>query len=114
MPAILAARGRFRCDYGHEPWNQQSAYNFAAVALPSGTRIGVYEVVAPLGSGGMGEVYRARDTTLGRVVAIKVLLPEFSDAARLERFEREARVLAALNHPHVGAIYEVEDFGGSR
>ena len=62
----------------------------------------------------MGEVYRARDTALGREVAIKVLPAEFTDAERLSRFEREARVLATLNHPHVAAIYGIEEFGGSR
>ncbi len=73
-------------------------------------RIGVYQVLAPLGAGGMGEVYRARDTRLGRDVAIKILPRAFTaDPDRLARFEREARVLAALNHPHIGAIYGVED-----
>src|SRR5262249_15385337 len=74
-----------------------------------GLRIGVYEVLSPLGAGGMGEVYRARDTDLGREVAIKVLPTIFtSDPQRLARFEREARVLASLNHPHIGAIYGLE------
>jgi eukaryotic-like serine/threonine-protein kinase len=75
----------------------------------AGRRIGVYDVLSPLGAGGMGEVYRARDTALGREVAIKVLPTIFtSDPERLTRFEREARVLAALNHPHIGAIYGLE------
>ncbi len=75
-----------------------------------GQRIGTYEVIARIGAGGMGEVYRARDLKLGRDVAIKVLPPLFvRDAERLARFEREARVLAALNHPNIGAIYGVED-----
>ena len=79
------------------------------MALEPGTRIGAYEVVGPLGAGGMGEVYRARDPTLHRDVAIKVLPPEFAgDAARLGRFEREARLLASLNHPNIAAIYGVE------
>ena len=74
-----------------------------------GRRIGTYEVLSRLGSGGMGEVYRARDTQLGRDVAIKVLPAAFvADRERLARFEREARVLASLNHPHIGAIYGVE------
>ena len=84
------------------------------MTLRAGDRLGVYEIVAPLGAGGMGEVYRARDTTLQRDVAIKVLSAAFTDDAdRLARFEREARVLAALNHPHVGAIYGIEKFGGA-
>jgi serine/threonine-protein kinase len=78
-----------------------------------GTRIGAYEVIAGLGAGGMGEVYRAHDTKLGRDVAIKLLPPLFtSDPDRLARFEREARVLASLNHPHIGAIYGLEDAAG--
>ncbi len=75
-----------------------------------GRRLGVYKVLALLGAGGMGEVYRARDTRLGRDVALKVLPNEFSDHPdRLARFEREARALAALNHPHIATIYGVED-----
>jgi len=77
-----------------------------------GRRIGVFEVQRLLGVGGMGEVYRARDTRLGRDVAIKILPRAFKDDAdRLARFEREARVLASLNHPHIGAIYGLEDAG---
>ena len=80
------------------------------MALPVGTRIGVHEIVALLGAGGMGEVYRARDTKLGRDVALKILPRPFTaDADRAARFEREARLLASLNHPHIGAIYGFED-----
>ena len=80
------------------------------MSLTPGVRLGVYEIQAPLGAGGMGEVYRARDTRLGRDVAIKVLPNAFTrDAERLARFEREARVLASLNHPHIAAIYGVEE-----
>ena len=80
-----------------------------------GQQIGSYTVQAPLGVGGMGEVYRARDGTLGRDVAIKVLPRAFSiDPDRRARFAREARLLAALNHPHIGAIYGVEDGNGVR
>jgi serine/threonine protein kinase len=76
------------------------------VALASGTRIGVYEIVGPLGAGGMGEVYRATDTRLGRAVALKTLPPEFAlDPDRRLRFEREAKTLATLNHPHIAQIY---------
>src|SRR5262245_40956017 len=77
-----------------------------------GRRFGVYEILAQIGEGGMGQVYRTRDTTLGRDVAIKLLPPAFTtDADRLARFEREARILAALNHPHIGAIYGLVDIG---
>jgi serine/threonine protein kinase/dipeptidyl aminopeptidase/acylaminoacyl peptidase len=79
-------------------------------SMLTGRRLGGYQVLAPLGAGGMGEVYRARDTRLGRDVAIKILPRAFTaDAGRLARFEREARVLASLNHPHIGAIHGIED-----
>jgi eukaryotic-like serine/threonine-protein kinase len=78
------------------------------MALASGTRLGPYEIVAPLGAGGMGEVYRARDTRLERDVAIKVLPDAFArDAERLRRFENEARTIATLNHPNILSIYDV-------
>ena len=81
--------------------------------LAAGLRVGPYEIVAPLGAGGMGEVYRAHDTKLGRDVAIKVLPAAFTgDPERLTRFDAEARMLAALNHPHIGSIYGLEDAGG--
>jgi len=78
------------------------------MTLSSGVRLGPYEIQAPLGAGGMGEVYRARDTRLGREVAIKIL-PEFfaRDPERLHRFERETRAVATLNHPNILAIYDV-------
>ena len=80
-----------------------------------GRRIGTYEIRARLGAGGMGEVYRAHDHTLGRDVAIKVLPAAFSaDSERLARFEREARLLASLSHPHIGAIYGLEGSGDVR
>ena len=83
--------------------------------LVSGTRLGSYEVVAPLGAGGMGEVYRARDTRLKRDVALKVLPPVFAqDSERLARFTREAEILAALNHLNVAAIYGIEESEGNR
>jgi serine/threonine-protein kinase len=80
-----------------------------------GARLGPYEIVSPLGSGGMGEVYRARDTRLQRDVAIKTLPDAFSaDADRLARFEREAQLLASLNHPNIGAIHGLEVSNGAR
>jgi len=81
--------------------------------LPPGTCLGPYEILAPLGAGGMGEVYRARDTRLGREVAIKVLPPEMtSDEERRQRFAREARAASALSHPNVATIYEYGDADG--
>ena len=80
------------------------------MSLSNGTKIGPYEVLSPLGAGGMGEVYRARDTRLNRDVAIKILPELFAlDADRVARFQREAQVLASLNHPHIAQIYGVED-----
>jgi serine/threonine protein kinase len=81
------------------------------VTLASGSRLGPYEIVAPLGAGGMGEVYRARDPRLGRDVAVKVLPASFSqDTDRLRRFEHEARAAGVLNHPNITAVY---DFGSA-
>src|SRR5688572_20470021 len=80
-----------------------------------GSRLGNHDILSALGRGGMGEVWRARDSKLGREVAIKTLPPEFArDEERLARFEREARVLASLNHPNVAAIYGIEEAGGTR
>lgn len=83
------------------------------MALVSGTKLGPYEIVSPLGAGGMGEVYRAKDTRLRRDVAIKVL-PEslMKDGDRLHRFENEARAVAALNHPNILAIHDIGEQGG--
>jgi serine/threonine-protein kinase len=96
------------------------ALDVAAVVIPAapsasliGRRLGSYEIASLLGAGGMGEVYRARDLTLGRDVAIKVLPDAFTvDPERRARFDREARLLASLNHPHIGAIYGVEHRDG--
>src|SRR5439155_656802 len=85
------------------------------MSLAPGTRLGIYEIVAPLGAGGMGEVYRARDARLGREVAVKVLpTPLASSPDRLARFEREARTVAGLNHPNIVTLFSVEDQGGVR
>ena len=83
------------------------------MSLGHGDRLGPYEVVAAIGAGGMGEIYRARDTKLNRDVAIKVLLPAVAnDPERLARFSREAQVLASLNHPNIAQIHGLEDSGG--
>jgi eukaryotic-like serine/threonine-protein kinase len=85
------------------------------MALTSGNKLGPYEIIAPLGAGGMGEVYRARDSRLHREIALKVL-PEFfaADADRLRRFEQEARAVAALNHPNILAVHDIGEDGGMR
>src|SRR5438270_8491323 len=72
------------------------------MSLSAGERLGPYEIVSPIGAGGMGDVYKARDTRLDRVVAIKVSKENFS-----ERFDREARAVASLNHPHICSLYDV-------
>src|SRR5215467_9772348 len=78
------------------------------MALNPGTKLGPYEIQAPLGAGGMGEVYRARDTRLDRTVAIKVLNSSIASSAELkQRFEREARVISRLNHPHICTLHDV-------
>ena len=83
--------------------------------MDSGTKLAQYEIVSALGKGGMGEVWRAKDTKLGREVAIKTLPEEFAkDADRLARFEREAKLLASLNHPNIAAIYGLEEHDGTR
>jgi serine/threonine protein kinase len=85
----------------------------ALVSLELGTRLGHYMVVAPLGAGGMGEVYRASDTKLGRDVALKVLPANLAhDSERLARFQREARAVVAFNHPNIVTIYSVEEADG--
>ncbi len=85
------------------------------MGLTPGTKLGSYEILAPLGAGGMGEVYRARDTKLNRDVALKVLPEAFAqNAERMARFQREAQVLASLNHPNIASIYGLEESGGVR
>jgi serine/threonine protein kinase/Tol biopolymer transport system component len=85
------------------------------MTVTSGSRLGPYEIVSPLGAGGMGEVYRAHDTKLGRDVALKILPEGFvDDPERVARFRREAQVLASLNHPHIAAIYGLEEATGSQ
>src|SRR2546427_1203120 len=83
--------------------------------LAPGTRLGPYEIVSPMGAGGMGEVYHARDTRLNRDVALKVLPEGFArDAERMTRFQREAQVLASLNHPNIATIHGLEESGPTR
>ncbi len=85
------------------------------MSLVPGARLGRYEITAELGRGGMGEVWRATDTKLGRDVALKVLPEDFAgDTERLARFEREAKVLASLNHPHIASIFGLEESDGVR
>ena len=85
------------------------------MSLEGGKQLGVYEIVAPLGAGGMGEVYRATDTRLDREVALKVLPDAMArDPERVARFEREAKLLASLNHPQIAAIYGFEQAEGKR
>ena len=85
------------------------------MALSVADKLGIYEILAPLGAGGMGDVYRARDTQLEREVAIKVLPAALAqDSERLARFEREAKVLAALNHPSIATIYGLVESDGVR
>ena len=84
------------------------------MALSAGTRLGPYEVLGLIGAGGMGEVYRARDSRLARDVAIKVILPTFArDSERIKRFEQEARAAGVLSHPNVCAIYDIGSYEGS-
>jgi Tol biopolymer transport system component len=107
-------------DHGERPFLEEPALEVAAGAIGEerslvGRRLGRYEVLSLVGAGGMGEVYRARDTTLGREVALKVLAREFSaDPERLGRLEREARVLASLNHPGIATLHGVEQAEGQR
>src|SRR3979490_3292970 len=78
------------------------------MTLAAGSKLGPYEIVAPLGAGGMGEVYRARDTRLDRTVALKILPAQFSaDPIRKQRFEREAKTISSLNHPHICVLHDV-------
>ena len=89
-------------------------YSALDLPLTTGSRLGPYEILSPLGAGGMGEVYRAKDPRLGRDVAIKVLPPSFSqDADRLRRFEQEAKAAGVLNHPNITAVYDIGTHDGA-
>src|SRR5215468_6831037 len=82
------------------------------MAISAGDKLGPYEILAPIGKGGMGEVYRARDTRLQRHVAVKILPQAFQTEAARERFQREARAASALNHPNICAVYDVGEAAG--
>src|SRR5262245_35516979 len=82
--------------------------------LSAGAKLGPYEILSALGAGGMGEVYKARDTRLDRIVAIKILSSKLGDESSRLRFEREARATSALNHPHIVAVFDVGDFDGQQ
>src|SRR5687768_4365040 len=84
----------------------------AHVNVASGTVLGPYEILSPIGAGGMGEVYRARDTRLDRVIAIKVLPPGVASGTMRARFEREAKAISGLSHPNICALYDVGHHGG--
>src|SRR5215510_14557341 len=99
----------FRCS----EWFGYNRANFMAITI--GQQLGSYEITTLLGKGGMGEVYRARDLKLKREVAIKILPDEFSrDGDRVNRFQREAEVLASLNHPNIAAIYDLQEANSTR
>ena len=83
--------------------------------LPAGTKLGPYQIQSPLGAGGMGEVYKAKDTRLDRTVAIKILAAGLSSSPEIkQRFEREARAASAINHPNIVTVYEVGNFEGRK
>src|SRR5215472_11658884 len=82
------------------------------MSLVGGTKLGPYEIVTRIGAGGMGEVYRARDTKLNRPVAIKFLSGDLADAAARARFQREAQMASSLNHPHIVTVHDVGEFEG--
>src|SRR5271167_896389 len=93
---------------------RREEYNSGLMPLTAGTKLGPYEIQAALGTGGMGEVYRARDTRLDRQVAIKVLAADLSSSAELkQRLEREARAISSLNHPHICQLYDIGSQNGT-
>src|SRR5262245_3129939 len=109
MPADGEAKACFRrVSSGSHPSSVILTRRVPTMSLPSGSKLGPYEVLAPLGAGGMGEVYRARDTRLDRTVAIKVLTEHLAHSPDLrQRFEREARAVSSLNHPHICVLHDI-------
>src|SRR5215218_3074148 len=106
-------RAELSCESPTDPPLGTGIMRGTRMPLTAGTRLGTYEVLSLIGAGGMGEVYRARDTRLGREVAIKVLPADrIADTARRRRFVQEARAASALNHPHIITIYEIESADG--
>src|SRR5262249_17792164 len=108
--AFFDAPSKERTDSDCDTRRAELASTATAMTMDAGDRIGTYEIVAAIGAGGMGEVYRARDTRLKRDVALKILPESFAtDADRLARFQREAEVLASLSHPNIAGIYGIEE-----
>ena len=108
-------RDQYRQRAEHAPYlgGELDSESKEGMTLAAGTKLGSYEILSPLGSGGMGEVYRGRDPKLNREVALKVLPEVFArDAERMARFRREAQVLASLNHPNIATIYGLEESNG--
>ena len=115
VEALLEENDRLQGFMSESPFapRDNSADGAASHGLPKGTRLGRYEIIEPLGSGGMGAVFRAADTDLRRDVAVKVLREDLAgDAERVSRFQREARALAVLNHPNICTIYEIGEQDG--
>ena len=112
-PALAPVRGPHHVNRVCQETERAGKLVEYVMALSPGTRLGPYEIVAPIGAGGMGEVYKARDTRLQRDVAIKVLSEEFAlNPERRARFEREARAVAALSHPNIVSLYDIGEDGG--
>src|SRR5258705_200754 len=114
MGAMGTPRGKKGCEAGILPAkNGAPARIISNLPLAPGSRLGVYDITGSIGAAGMGQVVLAQDTKLDRPVAIKVLPEAFAhDTERLARFQREAKTLASLNHPHIAAIYGLEESGG--
>src|ERR1019366_2702626 len=111
--SLYAASARTRAASASAPCEFWARYNGALMTITTGTKLGPYEVQSPLGAGGMGEVYRARDSRLDRTVAIKVLSSHHSsDPALRQRFEREARTISKFSHPNICTLYDIGNHDG--